>query len=106
MKLNINGVGSIFQSFYAMIQRTKGYPIGSIEISMLIENGIELQELETVYHQTLTSDIQHVYPSLKKLTILDCSDCMYVTVNKVLSLIHSSDNKEKKINIHHLPLPN
>ena len=83
MKLNINGVGSIFQSFHAMIQRTKGCPIGNIEISMLIENGIELEELETVYHQTLTSDIQHVYPSLRKLTILNCTDCMYVTVNKV-----------------------
>ena len=85
MKLNIhvNGVGSTFRSFHIMIQRSKGYPIGNIDIALLIENGIELEELETVYHQTLTSDIQHVYPSLKKLTILDCTDCMYVTVNNV-----------------------
>ena len=72
---------------------------------MLIESGIELEELETVYPETLTEDIEHVYPSLKKLTILDCTDCMYVTVNKVCPLIHSSDNKQKKLNIHPLPLP-
>lgn len=52
-----------------------------MQIAALMENGIHLEELVTVHDETLTRDLDTVYSSLKKLTILDCNackDCYYL----------------------------